>query len=284
VQSTEHTRKNELEADSLGLIFFVNSGYTPADAPAALLKLDDFDDPFYKDEIDFTRHFSFADYPFKNEWLTDEDVEDLGGNMDKVREIPDSLKTHPDCDLRAAALEKTIEAKGYKPGDGKTTGNYDYIRSLASFEAVESLLADEEYGYALYISLHLLSKYPENKYLQTSVSLCLFEICIARKKHEFSKVVALKNKAFSDTYNEYLTWLHNLTGSELNEIANRYFSQHVAGQKNSAFAGYVGTIAASIDKPKTECAGLVLAYDKNYKDAYYKKLLDKKFNPNPTKK
>jgi hypothetical protein len=27
-----------------------------------------------------------------------------------------------------------------------------------------------------------------------------------------------------------------------------------------------------------------LAYDKNYKDAYYKKLLDKKFNSNPTKK
>jgi predicted Zn-dependent protease len=277
---TEHSRGNELEADSLGFIFFTNAGYNPADAPATLLKLDLFDEDFYKENIDYKKFLSFPDYPFNKEWLVDNTSEDIGGNLEEVFEIPDSLKTHPDCDMRAATLEEVIKNKNLKSVDAKNVGNYAYFRARAQFESIEYLLGEEEYGFALYNALQMLKEYPENKYLHSAASLCLLEIYTAQKNHKFSRVAALPDEEYSEAYNEYLIFLNNLNSTQMKEIATRYFTLHVSGQK-SPFAGYVGTIAASLDKPKAEYSGLVLSYDKNYKDAYYKKLLDKKFNSKP---
>ncbi|MGZ5243408.1 MAG: M48 family metallopeptidase, partial [Bacteroidia bacterium] len=106
-----HNRKEELEADSLGLIYFVNAGYHPDGAISAMQMLDSLDYPIFDEKINYTKYFQNGNKPFDESLLrSDGSFIDLGYTIDSTYKIPDSLKTHPDCKLRISALQRISSA------------------------------------------------------------------------------------------------------------------------------------------------------------------------------
>ncbi|HEY4798719.1 MAG TPA: M48 family metalloprotease, partial [Bacteroidia bacterium] len=65
----EDSRRNELQADSLGFIFYKNSGYNIQAATETMSALDAADYDLYPDTLDLKRFFNFKDYPFKSYWM-----------------------------------------------------------------------------------------------------------------------------------------------------------------------------------------------------------------------
>src|SRR6185503_14334550 len=101
---SEHSRENELQADSLGLVLYLNSNYHPYEAVNTILSLDSVDNPAYKGPIDFNKYFGFPGMPFDTSLLINSGYVDLGeGNLKDIK-IDDELKTHPDCEIRAIEL------------------------------------------------------------------------------------------------------------------------------------------------------------------------------------
>jgi hypothetical protein len=285
-QFSEHSRENELQADSLGLILFHNAGYAPLQAVNGIYMLDSIDYPVYYDRIKYEQFFNFNGYPFRPEWLgEDANLTDIGGNLDD-RKIPDELKTHPGCAERAEALQRITETqKLNSPVKESVIGNYHYYREIARFEELEMLMFYDSYGEALYTALQMQTDYPNNIYLKCAAANSLYEISKALQDHRFSKVVDTQDDECTQSYYEFLGFLHNLSSSELKEITRHYYAANVQSVNvDNAYTGYLDALIKSLDVEKTEYPALLEAYKKDYNDAYYTKLLTTRLNLNNTKK
>jgi Zn-dependent protease with chaperone function len=286
--TTEYSREKEYQADSLGLILFYNAGYSPASAISAMNLLDSVDMPLYAAPINFRNYFEFAQCPFRNEWLTiDPTLGALGGNLDSLYTRPDSLKTHPDCPLRAKALERISKKQNMNYNNNfLLSPNYSYYQETSCFERVEFFLNENFFGEALYDALQLQARYPDNLFLKCAVANCLCEIYRAQINHTFSRVVNFPDIHYSKSYNEFLSFLHNLSGSQLKNITVHYGTENVINlKKEDSYCRYIDYFIKGMDKSKTEYAALVADYQKdNILDAHYKTLLDEKFKINLKKK
>jgi Zn-dependent protease with chaperone function len=274
---TEHSRGHELQADSLGLIFYASAGYPSASAIKTIQILDSVDTPVYTNKIDYMKFFNFPSYAFKKSWLVAEEEESIGGNATAFK-LPDSLKTHPDCKIRAATLEKMVPNLKFQPANGKKE-SYEFYRLDAEFEMIEFLQQDYELSTGLYSTLQLLNLYPDNIYLKCSVVNILYELKNSQSEHYFSAVTDFPDKKFCESYNQMLVFLHNTNSDVLKNLAINYFNANLKNASSSPFAGYVAILLKSIDVPQEEKFKLIAEYKSRYSDAYYIKKLERKFTP-----
>ena len=285
---TDYSREKEYEADSLGLILFHNAGYPPSSAVSAMNLLDSIDIPLYNAPINYRNYFEFKQYPFRNEWLAiDPTLGELGGNLDSLRVPPDSLKTHPECALRAKALERISKKQSMNSSNNfLLSPNYSYYQITSCFERIEHYLNEEEFGMALYDALQLSSRHPDNLFLKCAIANSLCEIYNAQIKHSFSRAVDFPDIRYSKSYNEFLSFLQNLSTSQLKTITVNYCNEAVINfKKEDPYCRYIDFLLKGMDKSKTEYPALVADYQKdNILDAHYKALLDKKYSINSTKK
>jgi Zn-dependent protease with chaperone function len=285
---TMHSREQEYEADSLGLILFYNAGYSPSAAVSQTNFLDSIDIPLYTAPINYRNYFEFSQVPFKNEWLNlDPNLGELGGNLDSLFLPPDSLKTHPDCLLRAKALERISKRENMNPANNfLLSTDFYYYQTASLFERVEFYLDAKAYGLALYNALQLSARFPENFYLKCSIANSLCEIYHAQINHRFSEVVDFPDIHYAKSYNEFLSFLQNLNKIQLKNITVNYSRENIISlKKEDSYSRYIDFLVKGIDKSRTEYTSLVAEYQKdNTLDAHYKALLDEKFKVNLTKK
>lgn len=274
-RSTEHSRVNELEADSLGLKLFIRSGYTPAWALATIQRLDSIDSPTFTTPLALNTIFNFKNFPFKTVWLEFEADAPWASVMDSLYKTPDSLKTHPDCQIRRDKLAAIIKRQPPAAGTRKIERDYLAYKEMALFEKVEHLITRERYGLALYYSLQMLQKYPANDYLKTSAAYCLFEIYSALVNHSFMAVVDMPNNDYPKAYNDFLKFIHNLSGSSLREITKNYFSDHVAPLTNCEYTAFTDILIKSLDTPAENRPQLCQEFASSYKNSYYNAQLTK---------
>jgi len=270
-QYTKHSRALELEADSLGLVFYMNAGGTLATAVHTEIKLDSVDQPYFKNSIDIKKHFDFPEYPFDTLLLQNQTTSNIGNRV--VFSIPDSLKTHPDCSTRAKVLSRIkIASSG---ASASKIADYD-VQKRSVFEILEMHIADEKYDEALFYALELLEQYPENLFLKASVCNCLYEIHNAQVKHTFSKSVDFPGKDYPSNFNMLLTFLQNSNSRIILKTFNGYFDKNLKNIVNDPYVGYVSSLKAVLEHPeKKENAGD--EYIRTYGSNYYSELLKKKF-------
>lgn len=276
----EHSRSNESEADSIGFFLFKNAGYDVEEAAMVMVRLDSVDAPIYKKPIDFHARFNFGTHTFKDSWLKDQSALDIGGNLDGLFVLPDSLKTHPDCMARAEALNRMA---GSNQGKAPTPPLRDFskIKRNVHFERLEMFLFYENFDEALFTALQLLNEYPENLYLHNAVVECFLEIYDESMEHRFAKVVAFPGKEYTRTYNQVLNMLHTMRASEIKELVKAYAAHYLdAHRKDHAYAGYVTLLVEVMDTSKEKRQKMVKSYSTHFDDAYYDSRINKKFNLN----
>jgi hypothetical protein len=213
-----HSREKEFEADSIGLIFFLKTSYSTK-APVRLMQiLDSADVSLYHHNIDFKKHFNFNERPFKEEWLAYKESE-----MEYYNPMTnDSLRTHPSCDKREIAIIRQLGANKVAV-DGKENRNPVIVDS--QFEIIESAFHFKEYGRALFLSLALRERYPQNSYLHARIAGCLYQLYLFQKNHELSKVLSLPSPYFEENYNRFITFTHHLRLMEIASLAY-YFARY----------------------------------------------------------
>ncbi len=194
---TQHSREHEHEADSLGFTYLMNSSFNPEAALSVMAVLDSVD--FHADEkaIDFRKYFDFKSYPFKPSWT----VYSKSTTWHASHETADSLKTHPDCKRRMAALDRQWSRMNRRSGKDNLGDGFQQVRTMSQFELVESLYHFKNYGKCLFTALQLLNTYPP-------ISTCnyggkkLVSLAQPAKNHEFGKATGSR---FT-----FLRWLRSL--------------------------------------------------------------------------
>ncbi len=280
---TKSKRVRELEADSLGLILYCNAGYPAYYAFEEMEKLDSVDNPAFINKIDYAKNFNTAAFPFKNGWLEEDDDETIsGGNM--AKEVPDSLKTHPDCPNRLIALKRIAKNMKYNPAKPATHNNsvYTFYRMKSFFEILAYNQDELNIGDAMYDVLQLSIMYPNNMYVKYSMVNCLYEIFASKTNHYMSQIVDMPDKSRNPNYNQLLIFLHNINSDVVKNLMLTYYKQNVENKTDNAFGEYVATLIRSINMTKKEQDKLLDEYKKKYNDKYYISLLKRRFNPKKT--
>lgn len=216
------SREVELEADSLGLILFLNAYKNPYSAILALHHLDSglIQSPYLGPQI--FSELNFANYPFKKEWalVTQSGHVDLS-NYNSFD--PDSSRTHPVLESRVSLL-RTYVNEGSIQDSLSVDSTYLTIKTNAEFENVGCAMNNGNIDQALYLALRLKHRYPKNAYLVKMIGnifLTMYDL----KEDD----IHIKYKSDTTGYNneqQYVyNFIHNIRRSELLELAFYFINQ-----------------------------------------------------------
>lgn len=222
ISFSKHSRFAEYEADSIGLVFYLRTGYNPY-APLRVMQiLDQADSAVHIDNIDFKGIFSFPDFPFKDSWLEYSKSEVWHAPLRAIDS--DTASTHPDCKKRFDVLEAILHAENISDEEISKGISTAAIRQQASFEIIHSFYHFKQYGKALFNALTLSVQYPGNAYLHAMIGRCLYRLHQAQKNHILSKSLEFPDPRFPENYDRFLTFMHRLRLAELSGLAYNYMT------------------------------------------------------------
>ncbi len=221
---SRHSRKHEIEADSLGLTYLMRTSFGYAGSYQVMSILDSVEEKSFQTKIDIEKYFQFEKYPFKKAWLKYEKSSFAHKSPDDEFGNSDTMRTHPDCKKRLTRLRQQV-ASSYSYVREAPATNSTIALSVAkrsAFEMIESEYHFKNYGKALYFSLETLEQYPKSKFISAMVGMNMFRIYQSQKNHMMSKSVPLPNTHYSEPYNRFLSFLHNLRLTEMGSLAYYY--------------------------------------------------------------
>lgn len=275
-----YSQRNEFDADSLGLVYFQHAGFSSDGAIGALGVLDSADYLMFEDTLDLRHYFNFTEYPFKSYWLDTENSA-LQWERDTILfVIPDSLKSHPDCDVRIQRIGELAATDHIATIDvGEEAFVMEMLKDVFQFESLEGQIMSKDYVMALYMSLQLQTLHPDNIYLKSVTAHALIELAAAFSRNEFLEYVEFADMNYPAGYNQILTFLHNMNSATLYKLATYCLQDKLASVPDHAYVGFLNTLNAHKDVITEEVVNL---YAQQYKDEYFTGILrDKAKSPLP---
>ena len=223
LSTTKHSRNHEFEADSVGMTYYMHTGYDQQAPGECMEILDKADQVRLQKLIDFKKRFDLPSYPFKPAWITYEKstMWSISGK-DKEFGDSDTMRTHPNCRKRQAALKRQLTNQPVKERYPTDALKFRYIATKSAFEEIASHYHFKKYGKALFGALLLLEQYPDNAYLHAMVGKCLYQLHIYQKNHEIGKVLELPGARFDENYDRFLTFVHQLRLAEIGSLGYYY--------------------------------------------------------------
>ena len=225
--SHRHGREHEAQADSMALEFLKNTHYNVSGALSCLALLDSVDNDKYNVPPKPDSIFNSAAYPFQQAWIKPDNsfFNQLAVSSQQADEETDSLKTHPDCDLRITKLQsKTAkyfrdDSKDYIVDDSATLRQ---LQQTFDFEIVNYNYLSGNLSRSLYYSLQMLQSYPNNTFLVTNIGRCFNKMYDAQKAHVLGKIMEAPSPTAEKKYNDFLQFLQKLRLTDIASI-NYYF-------------------------------------------------------------
>lgn len=225
-----HSREFELEADSMGFTFFKNTNYDLHQSITCMDLLDSIDYYKFANKIDYNKTLSFSDYPFKNRWLNEENTL-FSSYIKNDYWDRDSIKSHPNCDIRAGKLATLLMGNNKYPSNKfiQDSNNLIKLKRQLDIQFLESWIYYGDYGRALFLSLKNLEADTNNLSLVIMTSKILKLIHKSHINHTFSKHVDRPSNENEVEYNQFLNLLDNI---RLNELENISYYFHLTYLNN----------------------------------------------------
>jgi Zn-dependent protease with chaperone function len=228
-KNRRHNREFESQSDSMAMEYMKNTGYDMREAVAALNILDSIDKEYYDPETDLPKVFNFSSYAFQDKWIKKERAF-FGGVIDTLNQKEkDSLKTHPDCKLRAASVEKKMQNIQLPQSGSKflvSESEFASLKERSRYEVIQFCFERNNLSLALYRSLDIFSREPDNVYLATMVGRCFEEIFKRQKNHTVNTVVETPSPYVDKKYNALLNFFQKVRLKDIGAIGYYFMQQH----------------------------------------------------------
>lgn len=217
----KNNRKLEHQADSLGFVLFKNAFKgNEYQVLVSLETLKDIDKETDSLSVaDYTKLFTTAKIPFKNQWINNDELQAYKYDRSPKFWQVDSLKTHPDCELRVGFVKKHFTVQ---PAEAEISEEFKALKNSSKYNHILGLYTIEEYGKSLYEALLLYKNEPENEFLKKMIYDNLIKLQDAQKSYTLNKYLDTLNPRYSNSYNTFLSFFRQLRKNELNEIINKY--------------------------------------------------------------
>ena len=219
-------RKREMQADSVGYLFFKKLDLNETNYVSALQLLAKYE-TLPKIELDssvYKQFFNIPKQPFKGSWLKMEEFSKYDYTMYTEKINKDSVKSHPEYEERIAKLKKDFpELNSTDSLKGIKNSNFLELQKLAKKEDIVNLFDLKEYGQSIRLILYKLSKNPEDIYLKKWLGKNFLGLYKAKKKYQLNRhLERLNPKEQSKEYQLYLSFIWNLNLEEMKIIGDYY--------------------------------------------------------------
>lgn len=223
-QNSAENRKKEIEADSLGYIFYSRLNRDPQQVARALEKLRDSDkEPDSLTVKDYAKIFESFGLTTKEKWFKMERF-DLYHYQKSNKFNTDSLRTHPNCDVRIehlTAIDPEIKAPKSALTSAPSTA-FSQWQYSAIYQNIQNEYFLKHYGNSLYEALKLYKSKPD-ELLKKWIGLNFKKLYEAKKAYELNRYVSQVNVSkYTDSYNLFSTFIFNLDLADL-ETINKSF-------------------------------------------------------------
>jgi hypothetical protein len=223
-QNGAKDKKQELESDSIGYVYYRNAKFRSSEFVHSLKLLAEYDTlrPKGLDSTVYKTVFNLPNQPFKKEWMKMEDFSSYDYTKYKERFNEDSIEAHPETMVRIERLRLLFpEVKDFEKSE--PTNRFLQLQKIAEMEQFPSLYIKEKYGIGLYLCLLKLQNHPDDKYTKKWLGEFLFGLAKARKEYTLNRYLDRINpKDQSESYRQFISFMWNLTLSELQNTADYY--------------------------------------------------------------
>lgn len=222
-ENYEKRRRKEIEADSIGIVFYGKTLRNPKAAVNILAKLDLSD--IERDSLtvaDYKFIFEKNGFTVKQKYFNEE--KSLFSKYDKLKGIDvDSLKSHPDCAARIQLIEKKLEAKFSETYSNPKV--FSEIKRNSIYQNLYNLYSSQQYGISLYESLKLYKKQSDDPVLQKIIHLNLLKIYESRINYTINRYVPAHDNLYNTaSLNRFVSYLNNIKISDFETIINNFKS------------------------------------------------------------
>lgn len=225
----KNSRSQEIEADSLGFIYFKTVAENPGNAVETIKKLDSISplEIIKLEEENYRRFFNTPGLKFKEEWLEIYGEGNYNYSMSKKNALgfnKDSLQTHPEIIERIRLIQNRLEDHSTI----KSLQNDDYFLNFKNKMINETLYSHyifKEYARGLYFALQIESKNSSNEFVKKMKGLFLQKLYHARKDHTYKRFVDdVDYNHQTKSYYQFLAILDHLSVSELQKLSAYYLN------------------------------------------------------------
>ncbi|MGN6419008.1 MAG: M48 family metallopeptidase [Pseudobacter sp.] len=267
--SRRHTRENESAADSMALELLKNTPFKTEEALTCLALLDSVDTDKYNVAPPLETVFNFPQYPFQKKWVQEEQSlfnAMAASTKEEKKKERDSLKTHPDCDVRVKQLQAKVQqySTGNKQANPLHEARFKQLQEIFDYEIIEHCYNKDEVSKSFYYTLQMLHYKPQDPYLVANTGRCLNKLYQSQKDHLLNRIVDLPSPWNEQKYNKLLQFIQKV---RLNDFAA--FSYYFLLPYQSANVPSEEMLVALINskdnfnKPE-EKSSLIALYNKHY--------------------
>lgn len=209
----------EIEADSLGLLFFKKTKFNTDASKLSLANLEKSDKLLFNQEPKLKENFNFENYPFKDAWLAeDQMLFDLSKEVDDYLIQSDSISSHPAIPLRIKKIEALLKENGASTVAQSTKINQ--IKEIIGHISINNFLDSNQIDLAFYQCLLLYNQQRiDRKEYVATMSKLLMKTYELKSNHSFGKYVS-PVYPFSDEQhlNEIKLFLNNIELKNVRKI------------------------------------------------------------------
>lgn len=219
----KHGREKESEADSMAIVFLKNTSYSIEAAISALDILDKIEESELKlRHIKFSEHFQHLPITPRKEWDDYNADTTYASARESNKKIPDSLKTHPDCQQRALNLKKNFNSLLSQNKQKSAIAYYYKDRNKAKLEYLLSCIYQENIGLSIHENIRLLELDSTNDDLKLMLARNFALINYHQRNRTLGTILEFPSDVYPVEYNYTLSFLNELKTIESAAIA--YFT------------------------------------------------------------
>lgn len=210
-------RRDELEADSLGLIYSTNAGFNSTDIIATMDLLSQIDTYYDSNPLQLKSLITVPEVKFNDRWLNNSHAtSSLSMIEEDADTLEDSLKTHPDTKLRREAMERQLKTIASVKGQTYVSDSthFERFRLIADMEMVASYFYYEVLSRMMYQAYEIKARYPSNTYANMMLSLGYARLHYLQSEHQVQREIALPKRHFEKSYNNFLAFLNEVKMEE----------------------------------------------------------------------
>lgn len=217
------SREKEHQADSLGFVYFgkTNPNYLnkSAEALVNLKYIDKEKDSLTKS--DYYKIFENATVSFQDDWLETDDLSSYNYQKNSKYWNIDSLRTHPDIEVRVAYLKDIFKLTEFKISEYYKL-NYLTLKSKSKYDEIFMLFYLKDYGKSLYKTMILIKTDKENPILKKMMYDNFEMILKYKNEYKLNQCLETESPYYSESYNMFLSFVRNLRTKTLNQIIKSY--------------------------------------------------------------
>lgn len=215
-------RRMEFQADSLGLLYLRNAGYSEGESMSVLTVLDS---TGYLPPIGrgLFSPLHTARYPFQEHWLRERLSVYRRTFSNTLFISGDSIASHPGITPRQQRLTEMIRSIDGRVDSGREQQIAALTTSFA-FEAVQSAYERKQLDRCLHLALRLWQRYPGDSYLVAMISRVLIDLYELKNTEIFSLQVPRYTWKYSSELRKVNDFLNNLTREEFGELAFNFLN------------------------------------------------------------